>query len=263
MKSWLAGLWVLCFFPALGYSESARPPAWVEKIPVPQAGSFPLPTPGKLQYSAGWAGKSAGKINITFANDGNRQTMHATGGTIGIARTLFPLDSHFTAECDPTTLAPRTTLIKEIYRSETRHTTQQFDREKVTRQRSSSPAEKDDGKIKVVPLPHVLDLQSSLLYIRSQPLQVGDEITFLTYATGSPYIAKITVLPKEEITIAAGKFSALKLHLDLKGIDKKFALKPYRKARNITAWMSDDSERKFLKFTGELLVGAVFVELEK
>jgi len=249
-------------FQEVGAKETPVPD-WVAKVPKPVAGSFPLPDSRPLRYTAGWAGVVAGKISIDFSKEPDQQTLHATGGTLGGARLLFPLDADFTAHCDPVTLAPREATIIENYRDEKRTTRQVFSPEKMTRKRSSEPANKDDGKTKIVHLPNVLDLQSSILFLRSQPLKEGDQIEFLTYATGSPYLAKVTVLPKEEVTVPAGTFSAHKLHLDLTGIDKKLALKPYRRARNITAWLSDDAERRFLRFSGDLLIGKVFVELDR
>jgi hypothetical protein len=263
MKIWCSYFLLGVLFSVTAQAKEEKAPDWLKKIPVPLVGAFPLPTPGELRYTAGWSGLVVGKISIVFSNDATGQKLRATGGTVGLARTMYALDSEYTTVCDSQTLAPSMGTAVEVYSDEKRTTVQTFTTEQVTRQIVREPAEKDDGKTKIIHLPRVLDLQSSLLYLRSQALQVGDKITFLTYATGSPYLAKVSVVAQEEITVPAGRFPALKLQLELQGIDKKLRLKAYRKAKNISAWISDDSERRYLKFTADLLIGAVFVELEK
>ena len=255
--------WWCLFFCAVSIGVAADlPPAWLDKIPPLQVGTFPLPAARELRYTGGWAGVPAGKATIQFTQKDGRQTLHGTGTTIGVARPLFTLDTTYDSTCDPITLVPDTSVIDENYSDEKRHTVQEFSAEKVVKIRTTTPAHKDDKK-QVFRLPNVLDLQSSMLYIRSQPLNDGDEIIFLTYATGSPYVAKVKVLSRGEITVRAGTFKAIQLQLDLTGIDKKLALKPYRKARNITAWLSDDADRNYLRISANMLVGSIFVDLDK
>ncbi|HEX8373243.1 MAG TPA: DUF3108 domain-containing protein [Chthoniobacterales bacterium] len=241
----------------------AADPSWLSQVPAPTPGSFPLPNGRQLNYTGGWGKIPAGKVGITFSQKGGKQTLHFTGTTIGVARGLFRLDATGVAQCDPVTFAPSTTVIDETYSDEKRHTVQTFTPQSVTRERTSQPPQKDDGKVKVYNLPHVFDLQSSMLYLRSQPLKNGDKVTFLTYATGSPYIAKVSVVGREEIEVRAGKFKAIKLHLNLVGIDKNLNLKPYKRAKNIHAWVSDDGDRNYLKISAGMLIGTVFVELDK
>lgn len=243
--------------------DSVPQPAWLAKVPAPQVGPFPPLAARELHYTGGWGKLPAGKVTITFSQKDGRQILHATGGTIGLARGLFLLDSDTLAECDPVTLEPMRAVLDETYSDEKRHTIQTFTPESVTRVRTTEPRQKDDGKVKVYRLPHVFDLQSSLLYLRSQPLKNGDEVVFLTYATGSPYIAKVTVLGRSEIEVRAGKFHAIEVQLSLVGIDKDLSLKSYRRARDIRAWLSDDAERNFLKISASIFVGTVFVELDK
>ncbi len=238
-------------------------PSWLAKVHPPKAGTFPLPQATELHYTAGWSGLIAGRVTILFSHTSQLQTLHLAGGTVGVARKMYLLDAEATGQCDAGTLLPVTDHIEETYSDEKRSTTLQFTPENVTRLRTTTPARSDDNKPKLLRLPHVFDLQSSLLLLRSQPLNTGDKITFLSYATASPYIAQVTVLEKEMMTVRAGTFPAIKLHLDLAGVDKNLALKPYAKARNVTAWISDDADRNFLKFTADLLIGTVFVELDK
>ena len=258
----LCVLWLSWFSIGVA-ADSAAAPDWLAKVPAPHVGPFPPLEGRELHYTGGWGKLPAGKVTITFAQRGGRQILHGTGGTIGVARGLFPLDSDTVAECDPVTLEPGNVEIDETYAEEKRHTVQTFTPESVTRICTTVPAQKDDGKAKTYRLPHVFDLQSSLLYLRSQPLKNGDEVVFLTYATGSPYIAKVTVVGRSQVEVRAGKFSAIELRLNLVGIDKDLKLKPYRRAKNIAAWLSDDAQRNFLKISASILVGTVFVELDQ
>ncbi|MEO7934438.1 MAG: DUF3108 domain-containing protein [Chthoniobacterales bacterium] len=263
---WKTSLVALCSVLAWAFPAEAKDtplPAWVAKVHPPKPGAFPLPVATELHYTGGWSGLVAGHVTILFSHDDKLQTLHMTGGTSGVARKMYPLDAEATEQCDVETLLPVKNQISETYSDEKRQTTLQFTTDRVSRIRTTKPARSDDGKPKILRLPNVFDLQSSLLLLRSQPLQTGDKIIFLSYATASPYVAQVTVLEKEKITVRAGTFPAIKLHLDLAGMDKHLALKPYSKARNVTAWISDDADRNFLKFSADLLIGSVFVELDK
>ncbi len=265
MHGCLAGaLLSLLSLIAAGTLQGSEPAlAWLPSVPRLRPGKFTSEKTGCQNYTAGWSGIVAGNVAITKTHNGNRQTLHATLATTNLAKFLYPFDADYLAIGDARSLTPIANTIIENYRDEKRSTHLRFTAGQVVRRRSSVPAQRDDGKIRVTTLPNILDLQTSLLYLRSQSLAPGDEIQFLTYATSSPYLARISVLGRENIKVAAGKYSAIKLRLNLTGIDKSGSLQPYRRAREIYAWISDDADRTYLKFTASLLIGQVFVELAK
>lgn len=247
-------------------SESKTPPAWLSRVTGQPPGNFPPYRAVHLTYNAGWAGITAGKIEANFAPEGpNGDELHLkfTGATVGLARKLFRLDSTFDSVVEAKTLRPTITKLSETYSDERRETVQSFAPDQVTRVRRSNPPQKSDGKPRNIRLPNVYDMHSALLYIRSQPLNPGDKFVFIVYATDSPYLASATVVGPDALAIPAGNFKAIKLDLRLESIDKKLKLKPYRKTKKTTVWISDDADRVFLKVSSEAFFGSTFVELQK
>lgn len=247
-------------------SEKKKPPDWLSRVTGQPPGSFPPYRPVHLSYTAGWAGITAGKIEASFTREGPQgDSFHLrfTGETIGFARKLFRLDSTYESVVDATTLRPTKTRISETYSDEQRETVQSFAPDQVIRIRKSDPPQKSDGKPRKAKLPNVYDMHSALLYIRSQTLNPGDKFAFIVYATDSPYLASATVVGPATVTVAAGTFQAIKIDLTLESIDKKLKLKPFRKTRKTSAWISNDADRILLKITSEVFFGSTFVELQK
>src|SRR5207249_1923444 len=76
------------------------------------------------------------------------------------------------------------------------------------------------------------------------------------------YLAIVTVVGREKISVHAGSYSAIKLDLQLKRIGKHRELEPHRKFRRATIWVSDDAERLLLRIEAQVFVGTVFAELQ-
>jgi hypothetical protein len=134
-----------------------------------------------------------------------------------------------------------------------------FSPDGVARTRSENSAA---AKTKQFRFPHLFDLHSALLYIRSQALQEKSVHRIVVYPSTAAYLATITVLGREKITVKAGSYDAIKLDIQLSKIGKKRELQPHRKFRRATAWLSDDADRIPLRIEAEVFVGTVFVELQ-
>lgn len=65
--------------------------------------------------------------------------------------------------------------------------------------------------------------------------------------------------------IKAGKTKrpAIKLSLRLKAISRKMELSAHKKFKSAAAWISDDKDRLLLKIEAEVMIGKVWMELEK
>jgi hypothetical protein len=105
-------------------------------------------------------------------------------------------------------------------------------------------------------------LHSALLFIRSQPLVDGSVQRIVVYPATNAYLATITVVGHEKVTVGAGTYPAIKLDLQLKKIGKKGELEPHRKFRRASVWLSDDADRLLLRIEAGVFVGTVFVDLE-
>ncbi|PYJ85391.1 MAG: hypothetical protein DME70_09620, partial [Verrucomicrobia bacterium] len=110
-------------------------------------------------------------------------------------------------------------------------------------------------------LPHLFDLQSALLYLRSQSLPERNVQRIVVYSATAPYLATVTVMGRERVTVPAGTFNAIKFDLQLNRI-KDGQLQPHRKFRRANAWLSDDPDRVLLKIEAQVFVGSVVCELQ-
>ena len=75
-------------------------------------------------------------------------------------------------------------------------------------------------KIRRFDLPHLFDLFSALLYLRSQPLEDRSVQRIVVYPATSAYLATVTVLGRERLTGPAGTYNAIKLDLQLSKVGK-------------------------------------------
>ena len=110
--------------------------------------------------------------------------------------------------------------------------------------------------------PHLFDLHSAALYLRSQPLKEGSAYRLPVYPATNAYLAIIKVIGRDRISVHAGTYNAIKLDLQLKRIGKHLELEPYKKFRRATIWVSDDAERLILRIEAQIFVGTVFAELQ-
>jgi hypothetical protein len=84
----------------------------------------------------------------------------------------------------------------------------------------------------------------------------------VAYPATNAYLATITVIGREKISVHAGTYNAIKLDLQLKRISKHHELEPHRKFRRATIWVSDDAQRLLLRIEAQVFVGTVFAELQ-
>jgi hypothetical protein len=110
--------------------------------------------------------------------------------------------------------------------------------------------------------PNLFDLDSALLYLRSQALTDHSVYRIVVYPATSAYLTTVTVTGREHISVRAGSYNAIKINLDLKRVGKKMELEPHKKFRRATIWISDDQNRIPLRIEAQIFVGTVFAELQ-
>ncbi len=233
---------------------------WRTTITESPPGSFPLPRSLHANYRFGWSGFTAATAEVNFANLSDaRLRVEGTGQTVGLVRALWKMDVSLMALANARTLRPIETKQIETGRSKKTSTDLTFDAKGVTRLRSQREAVPTQTRFD---FPNLFDLQSALLYLRSQPLAGQDVLRIVVYPTTSPYFATITVLGREKISVGARSYDAIKLDLKMSKIGKNGELEPHRKFRRATGWISDDANRLLLRVNAQIFVGTVFVELE-
>lgn len=235
---------------------------WREELTL-TPGTFPPLRPLTADYEFGWSGVTAANAKAKFSVSETQNELYLTVGTMGMARKMWKMDSRATSVCDSLTLAPISLVQVEEYSDETRTTKVDFTEKGAERFRVSTPPDKTPPKIKKFKLKEIHDMQSALLFFRSQPLVAGDKVKLCVYPGSSGYFAVIEVLGREKITVAGKEWNAIKCDLKLREVDKKFVLKTHDKFKNAIAWFSDDQDRMLLKIEAEVFIGKVWTELKK
>jgi hypothetical protein len=236
---------------------------WRAELSSPQPGGFPPLRPVKLDYQCGWAGLTAGRVDAEFSHPAaDTCELSATAATTGLARALWRLDATHDAHGDLLTLKPLTVRQQEVYRAQTVRTELDFDENGVERFREST-ADKNPARRKRYDFPNLYDLQTAILYVRSQKLDTGDIYRMVVYPGTAPYLATVTVLGRERTKVKAGAYPAIKLDLRLQRVTSDMSLAPHGKFKRATAWLSDDSDRLPLRMNAQIFVGTVWVELAK
>ncbi len=102
----------------------------------------------------------------------------------------------------------------------------------------------------------VLDILTSLYYVRSKPLQVGQDITFDIINREEQYPLIVKVLGKETVKTPAGKFNCWVVEPQFRGEGIFVA-----KGKSLKVWLTDDTYRMPVKMSVEVFIGSVTAEL--
>ena len=249
-------------FAFLAFCSSSLAENWEATLSKDPAGNFPELRPLRASYHFGWSGLTAatGDVHFTKPSESKFQ-LDATGRTIGLVRALWKLDANYQAAANPDTLRPIETQQIENYRSKKIATHLTFTNNGVTRARTEGKGAAE-AKTRQFNFPDLFDLFSAMLYLRSQPLKDHSVYRVVAYPATNAYLATVTVIGREKISVHAGSYSAIKLDLQLKRIGKHRELEPHRKFRRATIWVSDDTERLPLRIEAQVFVGTVFAELQ-
>lgn len=102
----------------------------------------------------------------------------------------------------------------------------------------------------------VLDMLSSLYYVRTQPLAVGKDVTFDIINREKQYPLVVKVLGKETVKTDAGKFNCWVVEPQFRGEGIFVA-----KGKSLKVWLTDDKYRMPVKMSVEVFIGSVYAEL--
>jgi hypothetical protein len=249
----------------LTYSALAdtRTDNWQTALSASSPGSFPPPRSLHATYRFAWSGFTAAAADVNWIQiPGDRFELNGNGQTVGLVRALWKLDVKYSALADGKTLRPFSVNQIENIRSKKVVTDLAFDSRGVTSKRTTGRDPKTAQKEKQYNFPNLFDLQSSLLYVRSQQLENQKVMQLVVYPATSAYLATVKVIGREKISVRAGTYKAIKLDLQLHRVGKNGELEPHRKFRRATAWVSDDADRLILRIEAQIFVGTVSAELQ-
>jgi hypothetical protein len=213
------------------------------------------------RYGFGWSGFPGATADIRLGKTaGNRLQLDVTAHTIGLVRAVWKFDATHTSTIEATTLHPIAVRQIENERGKKTLTELSFTAGSVISKVTETPG--TGTKVRRFDFSHLFDLQSALLYLRSQSLQERNVQRIVVYSGTAPYVATVTVLGRERMTVPAGTYNAIKFDLQLNRIGQEGQLQPHRKFRRATAWLSDDPDRLLLRIEAQVFVGSVSAELQ-
>ena len=255
------GTGALVFSLLLCFATIASGASWEKGLTASSAPSFPNPRPMQARYGFGWSGFPGATAEVRLKKAaGDRLELDLTARTIGLVRALWKFDASGTSIIEAATLHPIAVTQVENVRSKKTVTELSFGADGVTSKVTHTPGK--GTKVRRFDFPHLFDLQSALLHLRSQSLQDRSVQRIVVYPATSAYLATVTVLGRERITVPSGTYNAIKFDLQLNKIGKQGELEPHRKFRRATAWLSDDPDRLLLRLEAQIFVGSVFAELQ-
>ena len=241
----------------------AHAASWEAGLTNDPPGNFPELRPLRASYVFGWSGITAATADVHFTKPAeDRFEVEGTGRTIGFVRALWRFDVNHRALADANTLRPVEVNQVEAYRGKKVTTHLTFSSSGVQRLRSdnqNNPA--STAKPKEFSFPNLFDLHAAMLYLRSQPLHDHSVYRVVVYPATSAYLATVSVLGHEKISVRAGSYNAIKCDLRLNRVGKNLELQPHKKFRRATIWVSDDADRVLLRTEAQIFVGSVFAEL--
>jgi len=240
---------------SLAFAES-----WESTITASSPPSFPNPRPMHARYGFSWSGFLCGTADSRLSKpDRNRLQLDITARTVGLARALLNYDATHTSIVDSSNLRPISVRQVENDRGKKISTDLAFNSAGVTSRETETPGE--GPKVRRFDFARLFDLQSAMLYLRSQPLQERSVQRIVVFPATAPYLATVTVLGRERVTVPAGTYNAIKFDLRLNRI-KDGQLEPHRKFRSAKAWLSDDPDRLLLKIEAQVFIGTVSCQLQ-
>jgi len=163
---------------------AAEPPPWKNDLSPAAPGSFPPMPPGVLELQVSWKGLiNAGTLRVEFAPHDAKKTgtyvVRSSAASTGAAALLFPYQSHFWSELDPSSLKPRLfhaieTDRKETTTSITRHWPDRVAYQESNQSLKTGAITRNERAFSFSP---VFDIFSAMLHVRSQKLADNDLIS--------------------------------------------------------------------------------------
>ena len=237
----------------LGIGKPA-PAVVIPPLEAPPAG-YQFPARETLTFSVDWRVFTAGTAVFHLEQQGDTEKVTATADTVGNVNMVFPVIDKFQAGFDTKT-GCSTGFSKQI----------QEGRRKVTSDLSFNyPAGKQHEETKnlvkgtsaqqTASIPAcVQDSLSSIFYVASRPLAVGQEVRFPLADSMRTVTVAMKVEAKEEIKTPAGTFQTVRVQPTAdEGIVKSRG--------NIWVWYTDDARHMPVQIRARLFWGTITFHL--
>ncbi len=100
-------------------------------------------------------------------------------------------------------------------------------------------------------VPMAQDIFSSLYYVRTLPLKVGEKFKFVIHDNGKNWTMTIDVVKSEKVWTRLGEVQALMLHPTVERDGEKFT------KGKMYLWVTDDDKKVPVKFEAEVRIGSM------
>ena len=258
----IMGMSNLLFILLAAHPLAAAEPAWQLELTSPTPGSYPSIPPCVIDLQVTWNGLiNSGKLRMECAPQDVQKAgsliVRSSATSIDPAALLFPYQSNFWSELNPTTLKPLVfhaieTDSKESTTSITRHFADRVEFQETSKSLSTGTVTRKERVFQFTP---VFDIFSAMLHVRSQKLDAGDLITLVVEPFGTPYLLRVKVR-RREIHLDR---KTIRLSVGLRKINRKtLDLAPYKKMKNdATLWLSDDADRIPVELRAAIFIGDI------
>ena len=241
--------------------------AWLNRITTDPPGPHRELRPMELSYFLSWKKRiKAGQMDFSITEPyPGVYLSKANGKSIGLARALFPYDFSGTAQTNAGTLKPLTFDFTDKLKSKSHKYSILFQPNQMISQTDLT----DHKTGNTTPYRHVyrfkrdvgLDLMSSVLFLRSQPLTNRQKISLITATFNKPYLTEFTVLGKETKEFQDSKVNTIKLDVKISKIYGNMTIEPYTKIERATVWITDDEYRVPLELHAKIFIGYISAQL--
>jgi hypothetical protein len=174
--------------------------------------------------------------------------------TQGLAGFL-DIREHLVSYWDVSTQLPRGADLRAVEVGDYHADTIRFDRTDGTATHTRERKGKTRTKTVDVP-PGVHDLLSAFIFLRLQPLEVGQRLDIPVLTGAKVFTLVVNVLGREKVKTPAGTFPSYRLGL------RTAAEGNFSSKRDMTLWLSDDPRRVIVQFEADFQIGNVVAQLK-
>lgn len=203
-------------------------------LTAPTAFAFPFNVGERLEYDLSWAGIKAGitifeVVEIKDVRGREAYHLSSQSRTTGFVSKFYEIDEKANAYLDKKNLYSLGIRIDERRKDQVRKKEVLFDQD-AHRAVYTKNGEISNHEIGAA----IQDSLSSFYYLRTRDLSPGDELKISTFENGTSYEITAKALQREKISVPAGTFDAIKIHLLIRYKEE------FKEKGETLIWLSDD-----------------------
>ena len=250
---------VVFFFLVPGLLLAASASGAAEQTIAPPPAGIQAFHPGEtLTYDVSWSSMfSAGTVTMTVETEklpDEREVLRfvVRGRSQGLVDKVFPVNDAVQSVFDPLLMQSLSYSLRESYGKKKRLRVTEFDHAKKT---AVCRLNEDPTETLTIPDP-VQDGLSMLYFLRTkEDLAIGRHMEIDVVDSGKNWTIEVSVLAREKVTTAAGKFDTIKIktHPKYKGV--------FTGKGEVFLWLTDDDRKIPVLMKSKLKVGSFVFEL--